>query len=73
MEAYSFISGDTFKIYIEGGLHLAVRDRILAVQSWKEENNWWKLNIHTKDKTILLEYDSESRWRTILNLLDKHL
>lgn len=63
-------SGNTLSIYINEILHLRVTDRVTAIHSWKEENNWWKIEIQTKDNTILLEYDTREKWVTILKLLD---
>lgn len=64
---------DSTKIYINDLLHLYIADRIVAIQSWKNENTWWKIEIQTKHNTVLLEYDSFEKWKTILELIDKEL
>jgi hypothetical protein len=72
MEATLTFTGDTVKIYVDGILHLCFRDRIIAIQAWKEERNWWKIEVVMTSKTVLLEYDSPDKWEQIINLLDKH-
>lgn len=70
MNAKIDIKGDTIKIYIDDTLHLYISDRITSIQSYKFENSWWKIEIKTKHNNILLEYDSKTKWDTILKLID---
>lgn len=65
--------GTSIKIYINNILHLFIADRITSITSWNHENIFWKIEIKTKHNTTLLEYDSPSKWETILKALDKCL
>lgn len=71
MNFTSKISGDEVSIFIDNILHLKIKDRITILHSWKEENSWWKIEIQTKDSTTILEYDSETKWKEVLKLLEK--
>lgn len=63
-------SGDSTKIFIDGLLHFYVADRITMIQSWKHENTWWKIEIHTASNSTVLEYDCFGKWQKILTLLN---
>ena len=63
-------SGDELKIYINNILHLLITDRITSIQSWNEEDKWYKIEIQTKHNSVLLEYDSFEKWKKILELLN---
>lgn len=67
----SKILGDEVSIFINNILHLKVKDRIVLVQSWKNENSWWKIEIQTVNNTTTLEYDSVEKWKLILKELEK--
>ena len=64
-------SGASIKIYINNILHLFIADRITSLQSWNNENNFFIIEIKTKHNTTLLEYDSQDKWESIINELDK--
>lgn len=64
------IKGDEVSIFIDNILHLRIKDRITLIQSWKEENSWYKIEIQTKNNTTTLEYDSYDKWKSILKLLE---
>ena len=34
--------GDEVSIFIDNILHLRIKDRITLIQSWKDENSWYK-------------------------------
>ena len=63
-------SGDELRIYINNILHLLITDRITSIQSWNEEDKWYKIEIQTKHNSVLLEYDSFEKWKKILELLN---
>jgi len=73
MECTFKILGDTRKIYINNTLHVYFNEPIIAFQSFKMENNWFKIEFLLKDTTLLVEYDSEDKWLAILKLLDENL
>ena len=56
-------SGDELRIYINNILHLLITDRITSIQSWNEEDKWYKIEIQTKHNSVLLEYDSFEKWK----------
>ena len=62
--------GDEVSIFIDNILHLRIKDRITLIQSWKDENSWYKIEIQTKNNTTTLEYDSLDKWKEILKLLE---
>lgn len=65
------ISGEEVKIFINDILHLSFKEKILSIQSWNEQNKFWKIEIKTKHTTSLVEYDSPEKWKQILELLNK--
>jgi len=71
MNSTIFISGDEVKIFINDILHLSFKEKILSLQSWNEQNKFWKIEIKTKHTSVLVEYDSEEKWKQILGLLNK--
>lgn len=71
MKSKIFISGEEVKIFINGILHLSFKEKILAIQSWNEQNKFWKIEIQTKNTNSLIEYDSFEKWEQILELLNK--
>ena len=71
MTATISISGDEVKIFINDILHLSFKEKILALQSWNEQNKFWKIEIQTKNTKTLIEYDSPEKWIQILKLLNK--
>lgn len=64
-------SGSSIKIYINNILHLFIADRITSLQSWNMENQFWIIEITTKNNKIKLEYDNPFKWESVLNTLDK--
>jgi len=71
MNATISISGDEVKIFINDILHLSFKEKILALQSWNEQNKFWKIEIKTKHTSTLAEYDSFEKQKQILDLLNK--
>lgn len=65
------ISGDEVKIFINDILHLSFKEKIFAIQSWNEQNKFWKIEIKTKHTSTLVEYDSFEKQKQILELLNK--
>lgn len=65
------ISGDEVKIFINDILHLSFKEKILGIQSYNEQNKFWKIEIQTKNTKTLIEYDSPEKWTQILELLNK--
>jgi hypothetical protein len=64
-------SGSSIKIYINNLLHLFIADRITSLQSWNMEDQFWIIEITTKNNKIKLEYDSQTKWEQVLNELNK--
>lgn len=71
MKSSISISGDEVKVFINNILHLSFKEKILSIQSWNEQNKFWKIEIQTKNTITLIEYDSEDKWKQILNLLNQ--
>lgn len=63
--------GDALWIYVDDILHLYIADRITSIQSWKQESSWWKIEVSTKNNSVLLEYDEKNKWISILSLLSE--
>lgn len=62
------------RIYINGVLHiLLVRSEIVSVQSWYVSKTCLKIEITTKNRDVLLEYNSIEKWTKILTIIDEHL
>ncbi len=71
MTSYIHISGDEVKLFINDVLHLSFKEKILAIQSWNEQNKFWKIEIKTKNTSTIVEYDSSEKWNQILKLLNE--
>ena len=71
MTATISISGDEVKIFINDILHLSFKEKILALQSWNDQDKFWKIEIQTKNTTTLVEYDNFEKQKQILELLNK--
>lgn len=68
------IKNNCVTLKINGTIHLMLRqDELIGVQSWIEGDNDDKycIEYYTKSNTILCEYDDISKWKDILNMLDK--
>ena len=65
--------GDIFTIHINDLLHLYICEPIISVQSFNSQNKFYNIEYTTKHKTILTEYDSITKWETILKELNKVL
>lgn len=66
-------AGD-IRIFINGTLHLFFqRADILCLQSWKETEHCCKIELYTRHRSVVLEYNSREKWRKVLELLDKCL
>lgn len=62
------------RIYMNNILHLIlIKKDFIALQSWKENDNSCKIEIYTKHKDIILEYNSIEKWNKILELINRHL
>lgn len=63
-----------FKLYIDDILHLSFFTKdYIGMQSWKEREDWFKIDIYTINKTINLEYNTIEKWKNILNILDNDI
>lgn len=67
------LKGDVFTIHIDGLLHLYICHPIISIQSWSEQNKFFKIEYQTKTQTILTEYDDKNKWIAILKELDRCL
>lgn len=65
------LKGDVFTIHINDVLHLAIYEPIISMQSWNEQDRFWKIEFKTKNTTTLTEYDFEDKWLQILKEIDK--
>jgi hypothetical protein len=62
------------KIFINEFLHLKfVTRKLIGVQSWKETENLFCIELYLEGGNILCEYDEQSKWVSILELLEKEL
>ncbi len=64
---------DRLKIYMNGILHLRLETDGLQVESWKEAKCHFCIDFHTKTGVVHTEYNSEEKWKRILELIDEHL
>jgi len=67
------LKGDVFTIHIDGMLHLYICEPIISIQSFNSQNKFYNIEYTTKHKTILTEYDSVTKWETVLKELNKVL
>lgn len=62
------------KIFINDFLHLKfVTKKFIGVQSWKETENLFCIEYYLKGGNILCEYDNQSKWVSILELINDKL
>ena len=64
------LKGDVFKIHINDLIHLYICEPIISVQSFSEQNKFYKIEYTTKNQTILTEYDCPLKCTTILKQLN---
>lgn len=65
------LKGDVFKIFINDLLHLYICEPIISLQSWSEQNKFYKIQYKTKNQTITTEYDCPNKQTLILKELNK--
>jgi hypothetical protein len=70
MEAKIDIRGDEIKIYIDNLLHLSFKEKILAIQSYNEQDKFFCIEFTLSTQTIKVEYDEMLKWKEILKLID---
>lgn len=65
---------DSIKIRFGGVLHAHItKSKLLGVQSWRYGPKKFSIEYVMVGGSILTEYDSEQKWKTILHELDKIL
>jgi hypothetical protein len=67
------LKGDVFTIHINELLHLYICEPIISIQSFNEQDKFFKIEYQTKNQTILTEYDCPLKWTQILKELNKHV
>ena len=63
--------GYELKILIDELPHLIIKDRIIGFQAWNNENSLYEVEFYTKHKNIVVQYDSELKWKLLLTELNK--
>jgi hypothetical protein len=58
------------KVWIEETLHTYIVGKIISIQSWKNEDNYFIIQYQTKSTTTTCEYVSIDTWSEILKQLD---
>jgi len=67
------VNFDTINIYIHNILYLKIRrDKFIGIQSWENENIWY-IEFYCIDTNILCEFNELSKWKDLLDLIDKNL
>lgn len=57
-------------ILMNGVPHLNfLKDKYLGFQAWYESSVDFKLEIYLKNHTILAEYNSFEKWKSVLNII----
>lgn len=65
---------DRIKIYINNILHISLpNDSNTKIQSWKESDTIYKIEIRSANDTDEYGYDNFEIWKQILDLLDKNI
>lgn len=61
------------KIYLDGILHLYIKEKVLGIQSWimDSEIRLYKIEYYLKDNSVTTEYVDKKLWVDILKQLDK--
>ena len=62
--------GRTFKLYIDGVLHLHVLVQVAAIQSWVGDGKYC-IEYTTAVGEVLTEYTERALWERILKALDE--
>lgn len=62
------------RVYINGLLHLHFRMRdYMGMQSWMDMGEFYVIEIYLTSREIRLEYDSHTKWESMLKVLDQNL
>lgn len=62
------------KIRFGGTLHMRIdRERLLGIHSWRSGNRKFSIEYTMVGADILSEYDDETKWKAILDGLDRVL
>ncbi len=72
LNADIFVTDKKIEITINSILNLQLkREEYIGLQSWFEgrESKVYKIELYTKTRDILLEYDKDFKWKKILELL----
>lgn len=66
---------DLTKVYIGEVCHLAfVRGELIGFQSWKTYHGHYFVELTFKSgATILAEYDSPDKWKTVISIVEENL
>jgi hypothetical protein len=65
---------DTIRIHIGDVLHLSIsKPDLLGVHSWRFADRNFSVEYVMRGGTLLTEYDTEEKWKSILSQLDKLL
>ena len=61
------------KIYLDGKLHLFIKNEVIAIHSWIDDSKkrLYKIEYSIEGKNILTEYVDIKLWDEILKQLDK--
>lgn len=61
-------------ILISGIPHIKfMKDKYLGLTSWYNSKTDFKIKIYLKGCTIMAEYDSVDKWKTVLNIINEQV
>lgn len=64
--------GDYIKIYINGMLHVCVKQKyLLGLQAWVDRPGWYVIEFTLRRNVMKVEYNTFEKWNTVLKLLEE--
>lgn len=65
---------ERIKIYIDEVLHISIPiDKSIKIQSWRENEANYKIEIYCAGHLDIYVYDDLEKWKNVLFELDKHI
>lgn len=62
---------DKYRILINGTVHLSIQKPIEAIWTYKDDSSRYGIHIATRYNSIECEYDSEEKWKMVINEMVK--
>lgn len=74
MNVTSTSNTDDIKVFINHTLHIYIlKENLVGLNSFKNAENDYSIQIHFKTNTILLQYDNKELWMKVLGELNERL